>query len=129
MLQALWTVKESFFSLPRLRRLQQNIIRLFELLAGGQVAHTHQMSAYERGVEGSSPPSADLTGVSQAPNSALYTNPTVSFGNRIEKTAPRPGPSENASARPPWSSAIRLTMERPSPVEPSPPVGLAERRW
>src|SRR5829696_8318855 len=52
-----------------------------------------------------------------------------SVGSRISKTAPLPWPSLAASIVPPWSSTMRLAIDRPSPVEVSPPVGRAERRW
>src|SRR5215203_5964909 len=52
-----------------------------------------------------------------------------SVGSRISNTAPLPWPSLTASIVPPWSSTMRLAIDRPSPVEVSPPVGRAERRW
>ncbi len=40
-----------------------------------------------------------------------------------------PGPGLSAVIWPPCSSTMRLTMDRPRPVELSPAVGLADRRW
>src|SRR5262249_39662745 len=53
----------------------------------------------------------------------------VAICSRMMKVAPRPGPSLSALTLPPCSSTMRLTIDRPSPVELSPPVGLAVRRW
>src|SRR6266516_3539491 len=50
-------------------------------------------------------------------------------GNVILNVAPFPGPALSTSIRPPCRSTIRLTIERPRPVEVSPAVGFAERRW
>src|SRR4029453_19615343 len=51
------------------------------------------------------------------------------IGNVILNIAPFPGPALSTSIRPPCRSTIRLTIERPRPVEVSPAVGLAESRW
>src|SRR5690606_27529900 len=50
-------------------------------------------------------------------------------GSLIVNVDPCPGPALSAASSPPCISMIFLTMERPSPVELSPPVGLADRRW
>src|SRR5437867_2081055 len=42
---------------------------------------------------------------------------------------PCPGPPLSAVTWPPCMSMIRLTIDSPRPVEPSPAVGLAESRW
>ena len=42
---------------------------------------------------------------------------------------PCPGPALLAVTSPPCMSTIRLTIERPKPVELSPAVGLADNRW
>src|SRR5439155_4996475 len=42
---------------------------------------------------------------------------------------PCPGPALSAVTWPPCMSIMRLTIERPRPVELSPAVGLAESRW
>ena len=53
----------------------------------------------------------------------------LSTGNVILNVAPCPGPALSTVIRPPCRSTMRLTIERPSPVEVSPAVGLAESRW
>src|SRR5882757_10028788 len=50
-------------------------------------------------------------------------------GRTMVKVDPWPGPSLLAVTSPPCMSIIRLTMDKPSPVELSPAVGLADRRW
>src|SRR6202048_2303328 len=50
-------------------------------------------------------------------------------GNVMLKVDPCPGPLLSAVPSPPCMSMMRLTIERPRPVELSPAVGLAERRW
>src|SRR5262249_59296102 len=50
-------------------------------------------------------------------------------GSTMVKVEPLLGPSLSAVTSPPCMSMMRLTMERPRPVELSPAVGLAERRW
>src|SRR5262245_18893200 len=50
-------------------------------------------------------------------------------GNVILKAAPCPGPALSTVTRPPCRSTMRLTIERPRPVEVSPAVGFAESRW
>ena len=43
--------------------------------------------------------------------------------------APFPGPALSTVIWPPCRSTIRLTIDRPRPVELSPAVGLADKRW
>src|SRR6516225_2251673 len=50
-------------------------------------------------------------------------------GNTILNVAPFPGPALSTVICPPCRSTIRLTIERPRPVEVSPAVGFAESRW
>src|SRR6185295_3250749 len=50
-------------------------------------------------------------------------------GSATVKVVPRPPPGLSAVTCPPCNSTIRLTMESPSPVELSPAVGFADRRW
>src|ERR1700733_11613232 len=50
-------------------------------------------------------------------------------GNVTVKVHPFPGPGLLAVTWPPCMSMMRLTIDRPRPVELSPAVGLAERRW
>src|SRR5262249_47789424 len=49
-------------------------------------------------------------------------------GNVMVKVEPRPGPLLSAVTSPPCMSIIRLTIDKPNPVELSPAVGLAESR-
>src|SRR5206468_12930511 len=50
-------------------------------------------------------------------------------GNIILNVAPFPGPALSTAIRPLCRSTIRLTIDRPSPVDVSPAVGFAESRW
>ena len=50
-------------------------------------------------------------------------------GSRSVNVLPLPLPALEASTEPPCASAMALTMARPSPVEVSPAVGFADRRW
>src|SRR6185369_938039 len=50
-------------------------------------------------------------------------------GRMTVKVEPWPGPSLSAVTSPPCMSMIRLTMDRPRPVELSPAVGFADSRW
>src|SRR5258708_12502646 len=50
-------------------------------------------------------------------------------GNVTVKVEPCPGPALLAVTWPPCMSMMRLTIDRPSPVELSPAVGFAESRW
>src|SRR6201988_5541945 len=50
-------------------------------------------------------------------------------GRTMVKVEPLLGPALSAVTSPPCMSMMRLTMERPRPVELSPAVGLAESRW
>src|ERR1700716_470775 len=50
-------------------------------------------------------------------------------GNVTVKVDPCPGPALSAVTWPPCMSIMRLTIDRPRPVELSPAVGLAESRW
>src|SRR6202035_2487141 len=50
-------------------------------------------------------------------------------GNMTVNVEPCPGPALSAVTWPPCMSIMRLTIDRPSPVELSPAVGLAESRW
>src|SRR4029079_14470412 len=50
-------------------------------------------------------------------------------GNLIVKVVPGPAPLLSAMTEPPCRLTMRLTMERPRPVELSPAVGLADSRW
>src|SRR6516162_2417643 len=50
-------------------------------------------------------------------------------GNTILNVAPFPGPALSTVICPACRSTIRLTIERPRPVEVSPAVGFAESRW
>ena len=59
---------------------------------------------------------------------ALAHRDAATTGRLMMKAAPRPGPALSTSMWPPCNSTMRLTIESPSPVELSPPVGLAERR-
>jgi len=49
-------------------------------------------------------------------------------GNVTVKVDPCPGPALSAVISPPCMSMMRLTIDRPRPVELSPAVGLAESR-
>ena len=49
-------------------------------------------------------------------------------GNVIMNVAPCPGPALSTVICPPCRSTIRLTIERPRPVDVSPAVGLADSR-
>ena len=50
-------------------------------------------------------------------------------GRRGRRSSRGPGPALVAVTRPLCSSAIRLTIDNPRPVELSPAVGFADRRW
>ena len=53
----------------------------------------------------------------------------ASTGNAIVNVVPLPAPWLWAVMWPPCNSTMRLTIDKPSPVELSPAVGLADRRW
>ena len=54
----------------------------------------------------------------------------ISVAGKITvKVEPCPGPGLLAFTWPPCMSMMRLTIDRPSPVELSPAVGLADSRW
>src|SRR6266480_7398084 len=50
-------------------------------------------------------------------------------GNVTVKVEPCPGPGLCAVTWPPCMSMMRLTIDKPSPVELSPAVGFADSRW
>src|SRR6202030_1858182 len=50
-------------------------------------------------------------------------------GNVTVNVEPCPGPALSAVTSPPCMSIMRLTIDKPSPVELSPAVGFAESRW
>src|SRR5437868_8123398 len=50
-------------------------------------------------------------------------------GNVTVNVDPCPGPALSAMTWPPCMSMMRLTIDRPSPVELSPAVGFADSRW
>src|SRR2546430_2271228 len=50
-------------------------------------------------------------------------------GNVTVNVDPCPGPALSAVTWPPCMSMMRLTIDKPSPVELSPAVGFADSRW
>ena len=73
---------------------------------------------------------APARGVGQAPGGFLawLHSPGQATGRVTVNTVPWPVPALSAFTWPPCSSTIRFTMASPSPVELSPPVGVADRR-
>ena len=75
-----------------------------------------------------------LTRAELARYSGQYRHAVVALAAAAEAAARSPeadgdSPALVADTLPPCMSMIRLTIDRPSPVELSPPVGFADSRW